>query len=112
MRLKEIVEQMELEVLSEGNLEINVEWAYTSDLLSDVMSDAQPAYLWLTIQRHMNIIAVAKLKDLAGIILSKGVKPSDAVVERAAAEGINLLLSNKPLFEIGGELYNILEERK
>ena len=112
MRLKDIVEQMDLEVLSESNLEVDVKWAYTSDLLSDVMSGAEPAYLWLTIQKHMNIIAVAKLKELAGIVLSKGVKPSDAVVEKARAEGINLFLSNKSLFEIGGELYEILKEKK
>jgi len=112
MKLREIVDQMGLEVLSEGNLDVDVEWAYISDLLSDVMSGAQPSYLWLTIQRHMNVIAVAKLKDLAGIVLAKGVKPSETVVEKAYAEGINILLSDKPLFETGGELYKMLGEKK
>ena len=72
MRLKDIIEGLGLKVLAQGNVDREVNWAYTSDFLSDVMAGAQPGDLWLTIQKHMNIVAVAKLKYLAGVVLAKG----------------------------------------
>ncbi len=111
MRLSDVVERLGLEVLARGNPEREVNWAYTSDLLSDVMAGAQPGDMWLTIQRHMNIVAVAKLRDLTGIVLAKGIKPAQEVVDKAREEGIALMVSDKPLFELCGELYQLLRGR-
>ncbi len=111
MRLKEVVERLGLKVMAPGNQERHVKWAYTSDLLSDVMAGAQPGDLWLTIQRHMNIVAVAKLRDLAGVVLAKGIEPAQEVVDKAKEEGVALMVSDKPLFELCGELFNVLRGR-
>ena len=111
MRLSDVVERLGLEVLARGSPEREVNWAYTSDLLSDVMAGAQPGDMWLTIQRHMNIVAVAKLRDLTGIVLAKGIKPAQEVVDKAREEGIALMVSDKPLFELCGELYQLLRGR-
>lgn len=111
MRLKDIIEGLGLKVLAQGDVDREVNWAYTSDLLSDVMAGAQPGDLWLTIQKHMNIVAVAKLKDLAGVVLAKGVQPSQEVVAKAEEEGIALLLSEEPLFELCGKLYEVLRRK-
>ncbi len=111
MRLKEVVERLGLEVLAQGDPDKEVNWAYTSDLLSDVMAGAQPGDLWLTIQRHMNIVAVAKLRDLAGVVLAKGIKPAQEVVGKAQEEGVALMVSDRPLFELCGELYQLLRGR-
>ncbi len=110
MRLKDIIEGLGLKVLAQGDVDREVNWAYTSDLLSDVMAGAQPGDLWLTIQKHMNIVAVAKLKDLTGIVLAKGIQPSEEVVAKAEKEGIPLLISEYPLFEVCGRLYELLKE--
>jgi hypothetical protein len=111
MRLREVVERLNLDILALGDQEREVRWAYTSDLLSDVMAGAQPGDLWLTIQRHMNIVAVAKLRDLAGIVLAKGHRPAQEVVDKAKEEGIALMVSEDPLFELCGEMYQILKGR-
>ncbi len=111
MQLKEIVEELGLEVLAPGWDAREVRWAYASDLLSDVMAGAEAGDLWLTIQRHMNIVAVAKLRDLAGIVLAKGIRPAQEVVNKAREEGVALLVSEKPLFELCGELYDLLKGR-
>jgi len=111
MQLKEVVEKLGLEVLAPGWEAREVKWAYTSDLLSDVMAGAQAGDLWLTIQRHMNIVAVAKLRDLAGIVLAKGIQPAQEVVDKALEEGIALMVSDKPLFDLCGELFDLLKGR-
>jgi len=87
---------------------VEVKWAYTSDLLSDVMASAQQGDLWLTIQRHLDIVAVAKLKDLAGVVLAKGISPPLEVASKAEEEGIPLL-ARLPLFELSGRLYGLLK---
>ena len=73
MTLQELVQRLELIVRSANNeLEHEVTGGYASDLLSDVMANSKPGNIWITIQIHPNIIAVATLKELTGIIISNG----------------------------------------
>ncbi len=111
MKLGEIVERLNLEVLVAGEDDREVRWAYASDLLSDAMASAEPHDLWLTIQRHMNIVAVGKLKDLSGIVLAKGIRPSDEVIAKAEEEGVAMFVSADALFLLCGRLYNVLKRR-
>ncbi len=110
MLLKELMDRVGLELVTTGvDIQgMEVKWAYTSDLLSDVMASAREGDLWLTIQRHLNIVAVAKLKDLAGVVLAKGISPSPEVASKAEEEGIPLFISQFPLFELSGKLYELL----
>ena len=73
MRITEITEKLDLKVLSGHNgLSNEITGGYVSDLLSDVMGNAKEGQIWITLQTHQNIIAVASLKDLAAIIIVKG----------------------------------------
>jgi len=74
MKVKDVAQKLGLEVYSapEG-LEREVTGGYTSDLLSDVMGHAKEGQIWITLQTHKNIMAVASLRDLAAIILVKGI---------------------------------------
>ncbi|MCX6555994.1 MAG: hypothetical protein NTW95_00945, partial [Candidatus Aminicenantes bacterium] len=67
MMVKEVAEKLGLKILSVG-ADQQVTGGYVSDLLSDVIANAEEGSLWITVQRHLNIIAVAQLKKLAGII--------------------------------------------
>jgi serine kinase of HPr protein (carbohydrate metabolism regulator) len=110
MLLKSVIDKLDLELVTRG-VDVHdreVRWAYTSDLLSDVMAGATAGDLWLTIQRHLNIVAVAKLNDLGGIVLAKGIVPSPEVLDKAEKEGIPILVSKLPLFELSGVLYELL----
>ncbi len=100
MKVQDIVQALELDVTagSEG-LDRNVAGGYCGDLLSDVMANAPAGALWLTIQTHQNIVAVALLRELAGIILVNGRKPEEETRAKAEAEGIPLLISRLPAFE-------------
>ncbi|MBN1117706.1 MAG: serine kinase [Bacteroidales bacterium] len=111
MKLTEVVNKLELEVIcGEDLLENTVTGGYCSDLLSDVMGNAQEGQVWLTIQVHNNIIAVASLKELSAILLVKGLKPGKETIETAIQQGIPILRTNETAFEIAGRLYNLIRQ--
>jgi predicted transcriptional regulator len=78
-----------------------------SDLLSDVMANAKPGDIWVTLQIHQNIIAVATLKELTGIILIGGRQPEKQTLAKAEEEQVPILLSDLPAFEVVGRLYQL-----
>ncbi len=109
MKLKEIVENLQLQVLvGQERLETEVTGGYTSDLLSDVMANSKGKNLWITLQTHENIVAVAKLKDLAGIIIINNRKPDEETLKRAKDEQVTLLASGESAFSITGKLYGLI----
>ena len=77
MTVKELVEKMNLSVFcGEDNMDTEIKGGYVSDLLSDVMGFAQEGHVWVTLQTHKNVIAIASLKELACVILVKGNNPT------------------------------------
>lgn len=109
MNLKEIVKVLDLCVFSgEQGLEKSVSGGYSSDLLSDVMGNAKENQIWITLQTHKNIMAIASLKDLAAIVLVKGLQPDSDTMEFSKKENIPILGTAKETFDISGELYNLI----
>ena len=109
MKLKEIVEKLELQVLvGQDRLDTEVTGGYTSDLLSDVMANSKGKNLWITLQTHENIVAVAKLRDLAGIIVINNRQPDEETLKRAKDEQVPLLASRESAFSITGKLYGLI----
>lgn len=78
---------------------------YCGDLLSDVMANSLKGSVWLTIQSHHNIVAVAVLKELAAIILVNGRSPDEETKAKAEDEGIPILRSDLSAYELAGRLY-------
>ncbi len=92
----------------EINLARTIESGYTSDLLSDVIANAGANSVWITVQRHINILGVAKLKDVCAIVIPRSLVVEEAVIEKAKAEGIAILRDRRSAFEISGILYKAL----
>ncbi|MCK9304136.1 MAG: DRTGG domain-containing protein [Bacteroidales bacterium] len=110
MLLKEIAEKLSLKTFTpQVEMAKDVKGGYTSDLLSDVMGASKEGDLWITLQTHKNIVAVASLRELSAIILVKGFEPDRDTVEAATAENIPLLGTDLQTFEISGRLYNLLK---
>jgi serine kinase of HPr protein (carbohydrate metabolism regulator) len=111
MKVSDLVEKLELEVFSgEKGLSNLVTGGYTSDLLSDVMGCACESQVWITLQTHRNVIAVASLKDLAGIILVKGFKPDADMEAESNLQNVPVLGTSLESFEISGILYTLLNK--
>ena len=109
MTLKEIAENLGLEILTaEDMLGTDVTGGYTSDLLSDVMANTKQENLWITLQIHQNIVAVAKLKELCGIIIVNSRQLEADTVKKAEEEKVPLLRTADPAFAVSGKLYSLI----
>jgi predicted transcriptional regulator len=105
LKLQEIRHQLSLEVrAAAGNLDREVTGGYASDLLSCVMAKAQAGNVWVTIQGHPNIVAVASLLDLAGIIVAEGMSIDAATLEKAEEEKVPILTTSLTTYTVVGEL--------
>jgi hypothetical protein len=108
MKLADLVNEMGLQVRSaRDNLDGEIAGGYASDLLSDVLGHGNAGDIWVTLQVHQNIVAVASIKGIAGIVLVGGREPQDDTLEKAEAEKIPILVSDLPAFELVGRLYSL-----
>lgn len=108
MKLSDLATRLELKVYpGQAPLDRPVGGGYVSDLLSDVIGHSRKDDLWVTMQVHPNIIAVAVLKELAGIVLVNGREPAAETLRLAEKEGVVLLGSGLGAFELVGRLYGL-----
>jgi len=108
VNLSDVVQKLGLEVLAgQGALTAEVRGGYASDLLSDVIAHGREGDLWVTLQTHMNIVAVASMKDMAGVVLVNGRRPEADTLQKAGMENVVLLVSMLPTFELVGRLYRL-----
>ena len=78
---------------------------YISDLLSDVLANADPGVLWVTIHTHRNVVSVASMKDIAAVLFTCGRKPEAAIIAEAVEEDILLLSTPLTTYEAAGKLW-------
>lgn len=78
---------------------------YASDLLSNVMGQAGAGCVWVTMQGHKNIVAVASLAGLAAVVIAGDVQPDPETLAKADSENIPLLTTALSAFEVIGRLY-------
>jgi hypothetical protein len=108
MTLSDLATRLELKVHTAGTpLERPVLGGYVSDLLSDVIGHGRKDNLWVTMQVHPNIVAVAVLKELAGIVLVNGREPAAETLQKAEREGVPVLGTRLSAFELVGQLYGL-----
>ena len=113
MKVRDILEKLNLKVCSgTAGLNREIKGGYTSDLLSDVMGNAQEGNICITLQTHKNIMAIASLKELSAIVLVKGYKPEEDTAAESETEGIPILSTPLQTFEITGEIFELLREEK
>jgi predicted transcriptional regulator len=109
MTVANIVKALDLRVYSgEEGLNRIANGGYVSDLLSDVMGNADAESIWITLQSHKNVMAIASLKELAAVILVKGIEPDEDTAAQSNQEQIPILGTDLETFEIAGRLYSIL----
>ncbi|MDP2115655.1 MAG: DRTGG domain-containing protein [Bacteroidota bacterium] len=108
MKVSEIVEKLDLKVYSgQKGLDREISGGYVSDLLSDVMGNAREGEVWITLQVHQNVMAIASLKDLAAVILVNNLEPLENTVRHSNDENIPVLGTSLSTFEIAGKLYQL-----
>jgi hypothetical protein len=89
-----------------AGLENQIQGGYASDLLSDVMGNSREGDVWVTLQKHVNIIAVAQLNGLAGIVLVNNRKPEPDTIARAEEIGVPVISTPLQAFDVVGILHS------
>lgn len=109
MNLQEIITSLDLVPLTRTTdfQSLNPVSGYVSDLLSCVMSGAPRKGLWITLQSHSNVIAVATLLELSAVIITENAQPDQATLDKANEEGVNLLSTPLSNFEVAGRLWEM-----
>lgn len=106
MKLNEIIDALQLENLTpELATEVEVAGGFSSDLLSDVLAAAPRGGVLVTVQMHLNVVAVAVHAELAAVIFAAGRQADEAVRARAVEEGVVLLTTPRQGFDVVGQLY-------
>ncbi|HMN11619.1 MAG TPA: hypothetical protein PKD55_04770 [Bellilinea sp.] len=107
--LSKIIDELCLTVLTEKKdfSDIHPTSGYISDLLSCVMTGAKKNGLWVTLQAHGNIVAVASLLDVAAVIITEAAIPDQSIIDKANDENVVLLSSNSQSFEVVGKLWDL-----
>ena len=110
MNLNEIAKSLQLENLT-PELPLDdaraVAGGYVSDLLSDVLAHGPKDGLLVTVQVHLNVVAVAVHAELTAVIFALGRRPEETVRAKAVEEGVALFLTTEPAFNIAGRLYEM-----
>jgi hypothetical protein len=109
MTLQEIIGRLGLTILTKPADfdQIQPTSGYMSDLLSCVMAGAKNKALWVTLQCHGNIVAVAALLELSAVIITEGAMPDPATIDKANEQEVILLSTSRPSFAIAGQLWEM-----
>lgn len=107
LTLKQLSEDLQLTAVSQGWDDRSVVSGYASDLLSDVLAKAGDGCLWITNQKHQNIVGVAVMINLAGVVIAGGIAPDDNTLEKAAEEKVPVFVTGKSVFSIVGSLHEL-----
>ncbi len=113
IKLSDLVQDLDLRVVcGEKLLDREVTGGYNSDLLSDVIANAAKNCVWITLQGHQNIVAVAMLKEIAGIILVNNRDPDEETVAKAIKEKIVIMVTDRSSFETAGRVFGLLSKNR
>jgi serine kinase of HPr protein (carbohydrate metabolism regulator) len=106
MKTSEIVSKLNLKILTgEGVLDREITGGICCDLLSWVMSHGRKNSLWITVQTHTNVVAVASLLELACILIPESIPVDPKTLEKASEEGIAILQTDMTAYELSGRLF-------
>jgi predicted transcriptional regulator len=106
MKLAEILEVLEGELLTEGvDLNEDISCAAGADLMSDVLSFGKPGAILLTGLTNPQVVRTAEMADIAGIVFVRGKRPPQETIALAREKRIPLIAAPYTLFEMCGRLY-------
>lgn len=98
--LKDILTRIDGELLTLGSpLDIPCFKIFASDLMSDVLTSAEPGSLLLTGLANPHVVCTCALADLAAVVFVQGKRPDAAVIEQARSRSLPLVATRLPMFE-------------
>ena len=108
MQLSELPAALTLTVVQDEFEDRPLAGAYTSDLLSDVMANAEDADVLITIQSHKNTVAVATLVGVGAIVVCNDRPIPDDMIQAARDEKVGIFVSSRNQFTVSGEIFRLI----
>ncbi|MEN6417130.1 MAG: serine kinase [Armatimonadota bacterium] len=102
-----IAQNLNLKPWNEVDAQVEVTSGYASDLLSDVLAKGISGAIWVTNQKHVNIIGVAVMLSLAGVVIAGGIEPDENTVEKSKEEAVPLYTTEMSLYETVSKLHDL-----
>lgn len=100
MKVQDLFTLPDCTVLVNGTFERQLSKIFCCDMLSVAMGKAPADSVWITVMGNKNTLAVASLTDVACIIFAEGVMPDQDTIAQAEKEGITMMSSELPIFDI------------
>ena len=91
MKVNEIAKLLSADILASGDPGSEVTSGYVCDMLSWVMAKSGKGAAWITVQTHLNVIAVAVLLDIPCVIIPDSIQVEKPTIDKAKEEGVTLL---------------------
>lgn len=108
MKVSKVVEQLGFQVLAGADhMDKEISGGYVADLLSCVMAGADAGHLWITLQTHANIVAVASLLGVSAVIVAEGAQVPESTLLKAEDQGVAILSSAEPVYETVAQLIDL-----
>ena len=108
MTVSQIVDALGWRVLAgAGQLDNEINGGYVADLLSCVMAGAEAGDLWITLQTHANIVAVASLLGISAIVVAEGAPVLENTLTKAEEQGIPVLSTPEPVYRTVARLVDL-----
>lgn len=108
MKINDLLNNKSFEIYFYNGTNTVINNIVCSDLHSYALNKLNKNDIWITITAHMNTLAVAKLKNIACIILADGVKPPQDILKAAEEHKITILSSGYPVYETAIMVNNIM----
>lgn len=96
-------------VICNSEPENQIKTGYTSDLLSDVLANAEDESALITIQAHKNTVAVASITGSTAILICNDRPLPDDMIAAAEESGVALFVTSMNQFETSIHLGKLLE---
>jgi hypothetical protein len=108
MRISELIEKYNFSCVNDNcDMDKEITTISSCDLLSWVMAKGVEGQAWVTVQTHVNIVAVASLLDMACIIIPEGIDVEPLTKEKANEQGVYILKTDMGIYEIFKIFYSM-----
>lgn len=106
MKLNELKGILNAKLLTEeSDLEVDVQRACGSDLMSDVLRFAKENVILITGLTNVHTLHTAEMACIKCVVFVRDKMPSPDIIEEAKESGITLFQTSLPMFETCGLLY-------
>lgn len=106
MKLKDVQSILNAVLINGENLlDVEIDYAFSSDLMSDVLAFANRKTVLLTGLINPQVVRTAEMLDLPAIIFVRNKKPDGEIIKLAVENGIVLMCTEDTLYTASGKLY-------